>query len=267
MIRFCFAVCICFLLSRCAGENENFAADSGAMDSAKPNTVTVRKQKMVYLLTMDSTVAPLKKHWTQNSPANVNPKTFDVNDYFLPQHAFNKRGAQQIKAAGLETWEYVWCTNDTLQETIALELYTDQFRTRLFHFRNDDIAPDMLDRIGILTVTRHTGSSAPLAEKQKALPAFISQASRCSRTSFTSEKGFSLGDPSSKALAVYGKPDTIIYSDGIARWSWNFTGDVFYTSGTDLKGKPIAKDSYGHKVSMYFRDEKLIGMILWNDIP
>jgi len=48
---------------------------------------------------------------------------------------------------------------------------------------------------------------------------------------------------------------------------WNFIGDVFYDGKSDLHGKPLAKDSFGHHVIMYFKKSRLIGLILYNDIP
>lgn len=81
---------------------------------------------------------------------------------------------------------------------------------------------------------------------------------------FKSNKGFKLGDLRSKAIAEYGQPNLVKYNDGIEMLNWTFIGDMFYDGKQDLKGKPLAKDSYGHQVRMYFKNEKLIGVFLHN---
>ena len=48
---------------------------------------------------------------------------------------------------------------------------------------------------------------------------------------------------------------------------WNFIGDNLYDDKTGLKGKQLAKDSFGCQVVMYFKNGKLIEKILSNDIP
>jgi hypothetical protein len=35
----------------------------------------------------------------------------------------------------------------------------------------------------------------------------------------------------------------------------------------NLNGKPLARNSFGHKINMFFLDNKLIGLILYNEIP
>jgi len=45
-------------------------------------------------------------------------------------------------------------------------------------------------------------------------------------------------------------------------------GDIyFYDRKIDLKGKPLAEHSFGHILTMFFREDKLIGIILENEIP
>ncbi len=58
-----------------------------------------------------------------------------------------------------------------------------------------------------------------------------------------------------------------MYVDGDVEINdWNFVGDVFLENYND-KINRYAKNSFGYKVTMYFRNDKLIALILMNDIP
>lgn len=56
-------------------------------------------------------------------------------------------------------------------------------------------------------------------------------------------------------------------TDEVEKLEWEFIGDESYDRKSDLKGKTLAKDSFGHQIIMYFKKDKLIGLILHNDIP
>ena len=111
------------------------------------------------------------------------------------------------------------------------------------------------------------GKLASEEQKLKDFNGFLKQTTKISSTYFITEKGFRLGDTKQKAIDVYGKPDKQTLIAGVEKLEWEFVGDVFYDGKTDLKGKPLAKDSFGHQIVMYFKNGKLIGQILHNDIP
>ncbi|MDZ7615201.1 MAG: hypothetical protein U5K51_17010 [Flavobacteriaceae bacterium] len=75
-----------------------------------------------------------------------------------------------------------------------------------------------------------------------------------------------LNDTQTKAIDNSGKPDKQSISNKIEKFEWEFVGDTFYDGKTNLKGKPLAKDSFGHQIVMYFKNGKLIGQVLHNDI-
>lgn len=115
----------------------------------------------------------------------------------------------------------------------------------------------------------HIDSGEVASEKQKRqdFDGFLKQTTKISSAYFTSDKGFKLGDTKQKAIDIYGTPDKQSMNVGIEKLEWEFFGDTFYNGKTDLKGKPLAKDSFGHQIVMYFKNRKLIGQILHNDIP
>ncbi len=76
-----------------------------------------------------------------------------------------------------------------------------------------------------------------------------------------------MGTKKQKAIDVYGKPDKESMNADFEKLEWEFIGDIFYDGKTDLKGKPLAKESFGHQIIMYFKNGKLVGQILLNAIP
>ena len=103
--------------------------------------------------------------------------------------------------------------------------------------------------------------------KQKYFKGLISTATKTGSKYFTTNKGFKLGDSKQKAFGIYGAPDKMSTENGVEALEWNFTGDLLYDNKTDLKGKPLAKENYGHQIIMMFRRNKLIAVVLHNDIP
>jgi hypothetical protein len=84
---------------------------------------------------------------------------------------------------------------------------------------------------------------------------------------FTSNKKFRLGDDRQKVLDTYGSPHESVSTGDIEILGWEFIGDQIENNDEDLKGRPLAKDSYGHEIRMFFRNKKLIEVILHNYIP
>lgn len=92
-------------------------------------------------------------------------------------------------------------------------------------------------------------------------------AGKTSQHYFKTKKGFQLGDPKAKATGAYGKPDRCTVARGIEHCQWKYAGDFTDATSKSKTAKPLAKDSYGYSVSMFFKNDKLIAMILINDIP
>jgi len=53
----------------------------------------------------------------------------------------------------------------------------------------------------------------------------------------------------------------------IKKYEWDLIVDAFYDGKTKLKRNILAENSFGHQTTMFFRNNKLIGLIFHNDIP
>jgi hypothetical protein len=112
--------------------------------------------------------------------------------------------------------------------------------------------------------------TATFGQKQTYFNGFIKLANKINQHYFTSKKGFKLGDKKEKAVKAYGYPDKCISIDNIEKCEWKFEGDYVESEEIHPKAKtngPLAKNSFGYCVTMYFRSDILIAMILSNDIP
>jgi hypothetical protein len=53
----------------------------------------------------------------------------------------------------------------------------------------------------------------------------------------------------------------------VEKYEWDFVCDILHDNKTKLKRNILAKDGFGHQITMFFRNNKLIGIIFHNDIP
>ena len=225
-------------------KNENVNVDSSTIDS------TLKLQQQTTIVISDTI------------------KRFVVDDYPILNEMLAEKtsnNSSHNKQSG-QTYSYgmAWFSNDTLKQTLVFELYTDYHRMVTYHFYNNDIPTDLINRMEL-----HIDGGELASEKQKLkdFNGFLKQTTKINSTYFITDKGFRLGDTKQKAIDVYGKPDKQSLNVGVEKLEWEFVGDTFYDGKTDLKGKPLAKDSFGHQIVMYFKNGKLIGQILHNDIP
>jgi hypothetical protein len=204
------------------------------------------------------------------APANDNIssdtiKRFIVDDYPITDSVFgNDQNGRKIKVGSVRSLDKCWFSNDSLKQTIIIELYTDHHRMLTYHFYNDHIPPALIQLIGI---TKENGDTATYAQKLYSFSGFVSKAKKINSYYFTTNKGIKLGDNIEQVQAYYGKAKSFVTTDGITLYQWNFTGDLLYDGKSDLAGGPLAKDSYGHQTMMFFKNNRLIGLILQNEIP
>jgi hypothetical protein len=195
-------------------------------------------------------------------------KKFVVDDYPVTNEMLADKTSSNssYKKQSGQTFSYdkAWFSNDTLKQTLVFELYTDYHRLVTYHFLDNDIPTDLINRMEL-----HIDGGELASDKQKLkdFSGFLKQTTKINSSYFITDKGLRLGDTKQKAVETYGNPDKQTITDGIEKLEWLFIGDTSYEGKTDLKGKPLADNSFGHQILMYFRNGKLIGQILHNDIP
>ncbi len=187
-------------------------------------------------------------------------KLFETDDYPVTSKMLND-GERKKKSGPVVSMDKAWFKNDSLGQTLVYELYTDGFRETIFHFYNNDIPPEL---INYMDLSDKDGNSVSNSLKQKYLPGILKYARPVAARYFKSKKGFVLGDPKSRALKVYGKPDKVSITGNIEMCRWEFQGEEYQEHKTK---KPLAIDSFGYQVTMFFRNNRLIGVIIHNDIP
>jgi hypothetical protein len=194
------------------------------------------------------------------------PRTFTVDDFPLTDRMLTAHYCDTctLKSGGLCSIEKVWFTNKTLRQTLVYQLYTDDFHQDIFLFSNDDIPAAIMDHMELYDSTDNYASHQLRAKYFRGLLRF---ATLIARKYFVSDKGFALGDSLSKAINIYGKPDRRTVAHGVEVLEWEFEGENVYDGKKDLKGKPLAADNFGLKITMCFRNERLIGIAFQNAVP
>ena len=196
-------------------------------------------------------------------------KRFFVDDYPVTYEMMAEQkvdnSSSYTKTSGMtNSSDKAWFSNEALKQTLIFELYTDGHRLVTYHFFDDNIPTELFDRIELNT---SDGELANSKQKLQDFKGFLNQTVRIKSMYFKTYKGLVLGDNKQKVLNIYGSPDKVIEKNGIEKLEWAFVGDLLYDGKEDLKGKPLAKDNYGHQAYLFFKNGKLIGQILYNDIP
>jgi len=198
-------------------------------------------------------------------------KTIDTDGYSITNEMISEyfNDPNEIKAGGFRSLEKIWFTNTQRTETIIIYPCTDYFRCYCWHFYNNEIPKPIFETLRLYSKKDKDWDIASAGETEENIDAFIKQAIVIDSQYFKTNKGLKLGDSKQKALTIYSsKPDNIKTLDGIEQYEWNFIGDISIEEGIDEpNGKPIAKNSFGHHVTLFFKNNKLVGIILINDIP
>ena len=194
--------------------------------------------------------------------------SFSVDDYPITDEILDDKTSDNSsyeKVSGdVHSYDKAWFTNDVLKQTLVFELYTDKHRLITFHCNNNDIPDAVIDQMELHV----NGHLATFAQKKKSFNGFINAATKIDKKYFTTYKGFKLGDSKDKALKLYGKPDSVSINSGVEKIYWDFFGDVELHDGSfHPTARPMAANSFGHQITMFFRKNKLIGVIFHNDIP
>ncbi len=187
--------------------------------------------------------------------------SFNVDDYPVTNAMFNS--AKYLEEPIL-SFNGLWFSSGN--QTLAIALYTDNYRYATFHFNDDLVPADLIEEM-VLHKPLPGNEIANLGLKRELFPGIFPTLNEVDTSFFRSNKGFRLGDNRSKAIDVYGQPNSVKTDKEIEILYWEFIGDSAYDGKQNRKGRPLAKNSFGHQIRMYFKNERLIGMCLHNDIP
>jgi hypothetical protein len=186
-----------------------------------------------------------------------------VDNYPIDDSLF-KGNYGMIESGEIHSIDKAWFTNDELQQTLIIELYTDYHRSMIYCFDSKNIPSALLRRMYLY----QSGNKIATYElKEKHLKGLVSQAIKLERSRFVSNEGISIGMFKANAKARYGSPDKRAIEEGLEVLEWEYVGDTFYDPSVSPQKNVIAKDSYGHTVTMFFKADKLVGYILNNHIP
>jgi len=243
------------VLSSCASNHVNETQkESSPIDSTTTLTKPIDSLKEEFIEPQKSPeIVPVKK--------NDSIPSFEVDGYPITNAMF--KTANYLEKPVLY-FDGLWFSHGN--QTLAIALYTDNYRYAIYHFSSDKMPLGMLDEME-LNKPQPNGDIADLTLKKELFPQMFPNNNEVDSSYFTSLKGFRLGDSIAKAIEEYGQPDSVAENEDVKTYLWKFIGDTFYQKGQDLKGKPLARNSFGHQVRMYVKDGKLIGISLHNDIP
>lgn len=192
---------------------------------------------------------------------------FTVDDYPITNTMIRKQSGDyhlfKVNSGKTYSIEKSWFKNDSINQTIVIQLATDYHRFFIYHFDNQNTPPDLILDIGFHT---DKGELAKPKDIKNDFQGFIEQSKVINSSFFKSKKGVKIGLSISEAIKIYGEPDAVKKIEGFSKVRWDFIGDEFYNN-EDLNGKPLAKNSFGHSVIMYFREHKLVAQELINEIP
>lgn len=172
--------------------------------------------------------------------------------------------------------EKAWFTNDRLKQTLVFQLYTDYHRMETYHFMNTDIPRSIVEKIELNTAENKPNyifHGATFEQKINAFSGFIGLSERIDEKYFKTQKGIKLGADKAELIKIYDIPDSTLNEQTfvVLKWTftgeYNLTGDFASTETKDLKKKTVAKDSFGHIVTAYLKDNKLVAQIIENHIP
>jgi hypothetical protein len=217
---------------------------------------------------------------------NVNQKANDsliyliVDDYPVTNEMLKDKTSNNstyLKQVGeVYSLEKAWFTNDRLQQTLVFQLYTDYHKMETYHFMNTDIPKSIVEKMELSIAEgkfKNMFSSATIEQKNNSFDGFINLSEKIDEKYFKTQKGIKLGADKTELIKLYDTPDSTLTEQAFEVLKWTFAGDYNLTSDfasietKDLKKKTVAKDSFGHIVTAYFKNNKLVAQIIENDIP
>ena len=161
-----------------------------------------------------------------------------------------------------------WFYNEKTKQVLLFEFGTDLYRVETYLFSEEYIKERFPS---FLFQRRPYQKNVVICEKDAKtyFPKFIEQSKRINRSFFISKRGLKIGENISKIIEQNGKPDTIMLDKKIEMYKWKYRGDLndWDTEAEIKANRKIARDSFGYQVILYVKNEKVIGIRLFKEIP
>jgi hypothetical protein len=135
-----------------------------------------------------------------------------------------------------------WFINDTLDEVLVFNLYTDYHRMYTFHFLRNKFPINFLKEIPFNSY--HKDTSTKYID-EKTFFKYVEKSKKISRNYFVTKSGIYLGEEESKILNKFGKPNKIETFDKFKKLTW----------GEKTK-----------RIELFFIDKKLASIAIYRDL-
>lgn len=140
-----------------------------------------------------------------------------------------------------------WYRNDSLNETLVFELYTDYHRMYTFHFKNNKFPNYLLEAIPFNYYEKNLESiNKPIINiSEKTFSKFIEKSKKVNSNYFITNSGIKLGALESQIIEKYGKPNKTEKIVNTDKLTWGESTN---------------------RIELYFLDEKLISIFIYRDL-
>ncbi|KFF26492.1 hypothetical protein SAMN02787073_5120 [Chryseobacterium vrystaatense] len=188
-------------------------------------------------------------------------KPFFADNYPVTENMFGKATSNRpVITAHLRSENTAWFTNDSLQQSLLFILFSDNSRLVTACFDNNNIPGEVFSKMDF-----SDNNNYPSSEEDRLLyyKEFFKSAKKIDKKYFISNMGFQIGDAKEKAIAKYGKPDSIKTAEGFEKYYWNPAGAQITQKNVPEKNLLLI-DEKKQFITMYFKNNKLATMILDN---
>ena len=187
------------------------------------------------------------------------------DDYSVPDSLI-KDLIEEKSDLDLFRLDRVWFKNDSLNQVLIFELYTDYYRMSTYNFNKDFLFDYFLINHNPHRKIK-TDKFKNTENKIKFYERFYSNSKDINQSFFKTNNGLSLNQNKDEILNILGNPDKLEKIVDFEYLEWNYDGELNNTYFGDTLTGTIAKDSWGFSYKMYFKNNKLIGLIIDNEIP
>jgi len=246
---------IVFLLITCIScENSSSNSNNKVINES----ITNNKNLLDTTANQTDTTSTSKKLISKNK---IKTDNFNISDKLIKKTIkkdFNK----------IDFLDGICFTNNTKSELLIIELGTDYFRNKIVLVYKNNLPDKLLKLIPLYSKKENTSIPSNTKEKKLFLDNFIPK-NILNIDHFESAKKIKLGINKDYAIKTYGKPDIIEQENKYEILKWRFIGDIVEKINKTIPktNKPLALNSFGYEVTMFFKNNKLIGMILINEMP